>query len=61
MIKNRRPRDAHTHALDRVLYLLEEQSFQNLAMDDERFASFIEQLYQRVETEQQTLSSHPAH
>jgi signal-transduction protein with cAMP-binding, CBS, and nucleotidyltransferase domain len=36
------------HALDRVLYLLEEQSFQRLSMKDDDFASFIETLYAKV-------------
>ncbi len=40
---------AQIHALDRVMYMLEEDSIRTLAMDDEAFANFVEELYSRVD------------
>ena len=50
---------AHTHeelhALDRVRYLLEEQSFRHLSLNDDEFASFIEALYTKVDQQMSRL------
>lgn len=48
---------AEMHALDRVMYLLEEQSFQRLGMKDDDFAAFIETLYAKVNLHQARLQS----
>ena len=47
---------AQIHALDRVLYLLEEQSFQILAERNDHFADVIEKLYADVTTSARALS-----
>jgi signal-transduction protein with cAMP-binding, CBS, and nucleotidyltransferase domain len=40
---------AQIHALDRVMYLLEENSIQSLTTDNQEFADFIEELYASVD------------
>jgi hypothetical protein len=47
---------AQLHALDRVMYLLEEDSIQVLATDSETFASFVEELYAKVDRQALQLS-----
>jgi len=51
----------HVHdklqALDRIRYLLEERSFQQLALRDDEFATFIETLYARLDRQMAELQS----
>jgi hypothetical protein len=44
-------------ALDRVLYLLEEQSFTALGSRDKAFGNFVERLYREVDQESKKLIS----
>jgi hypothetical protein len=48
------------HALDRVMYLLEENSFLQLSKSDKAFAAFIEELYAKADNQQQALLSRQA-
>jgi signal-transduction protein with cAMP-binding, CBS, and nucleotidyltransferase domain len=49
---------AQIHALDRVMYLLEESSFRQLQRGNEHFDDFVEELYARLEREVNSLSRH---
>lgn len=48
-------RKAEQHALERVLYLLEENSFKHLSARDDRFASIVEDVYRSVDRYAQKL------
>ena len=48
---------AEAHALERVLYMLEEGSVAHLSKQDLAFGQFIEQLYQTVNVKAHSLRS----
>jgi len=42
-------------ALDRIMYLLEENSFLHLSQSDSQFAQFIDALYMKIDEQQAVL------
>jgi len=49
---------AQINALDRVMYLLEESSFRQLEKNNDKFADFVEDLYDRLDRQVDLLRRH---
>jgi hypothetical protein len=49
--------NAEKHALDRILYLLEEHSIQHLSADDAGFAHLINSIYDQVDEHARLLTA----
>jgi hypothetical protein len=56
MKKSKQPVKAQIYALDRIMDLIEERSYETLAMNSQQFATFVEDIYHKIETEVEALA-----